>query len=140
MTHQLHFASVIPYDIGALGITVPVILRASGTVASFDAKLDTGSSHCVFKRLHGEFLGFAIESGWPRTFSTATGIFQAYGHWVTLSVKEFDFDVMVYFAKDDEYNRNVLGRHGFLQLVRLGLVDYEGQLFLSRYDVDPSGL
>ncbi len=134
MTYQLGFATMLAYDAGALGITLPVVLRAGESFASFAAKLDTGSSHCVFERLHGEFLGFEIESGWPRTFSTATGTFLAYGHSLTLSVKEFDFDVMVYFAKDYEFNRNVLGRHGFLQLVRLGLVDYDGQLFLSHYD------
>lgn len=134
MTHQLSFAALIAYDAGAPGITVPVVLRAGASFASFEAKLDTGSSHCVFKRLHGEFLGFEIESGWPRTFGTATGTFQAYGHSLTLSVKDFDFDVMVYFAKDHEYNRNVLGRHGFLQLLRLGLIDYDGQLFLSQRD------
>jgi hypothetical protein len=134
MTHQLDFASVIAYDAGALGIPVAVVLRAGEAVASCEAKLDTGSSHCVFKRMHGEFLGFEIESGWPRTFSTATGAFLAYGHSVTLSVKSFDFDAMVYFAKDDDYNRNVLGRHGFLQLVRLGLIDYDGQPFLSHRD------
>ena len=139
MMHQLSFASLIAYDAGALGITIPVVLRAGELFASFEAKLDTGSSHCVFKRLHGEFLGFEIESGWPRTFSTATGTFLAYGHSLTLSVKEFDLDVLVYFAKDYEYNRNVLGRHGFLQLMRLGLIDYDGQLFLSHRDNAQNG-
>ncbi|MBI3760218.1 MAG: hypothetical protein HY269_10775, partial [Deltaproteobacteria bacterium] len=56
-----------------------------------------------------------------------------------LAVKQFDFDVMVYFAQDYVFNRNVLGRHGFLQLVRLGLVDYDGQLFLSHRDADNNG-
>lgn len=32
-------------------------------------------------------------------------------------------------------NQNVLGRHGWLERVVLGLVDYEGKLLLSRYSV-----
>jgi hypothetical protein len=29
---------------------------------------------------------------------------------------------------------NVLGRHGWIERMRLGLVDYEGLLFLAHYD------
>lgn len=134
MTHQLRFASLIEYDVNLPSIEVSAVLGFNETTVEVKAKLDTGSSHCVFERWQGELLGLDIEAGWPRTFSTATGSFQTYGHWVTLSVKQFDFDVMVYFAKDHEFNRNVLGRHGFLQLVRLGLIDYDGQLFLSHRD------
>lgn len=48
-------------------------------------------------------------------------------------VKGFDFDAMVYFPADDFINRNVPGRHGFINRVQLGLIDYEGKLFLSRF-------
>lgn len=40
---------------------------------------------------------------------------------------------MVYFAADDYFPRNLLGRHGWLDQVRVGVIDYEGLLFLSRY-------
>jgi hypothetical protein len=40
----------------------------------------------------------------------------------------------VYFAKDESFTRNVLGRQGWLDRVKLGLIDYEGRLFLSKYD------
>jgi hypothetical protein len=39
-----------------------------------------------------------------------------------------------YFAHDPEIRRDVLGRFGWLQQVRLGLVDYEGKLFVAKYD------
>jgi|KBSSwiStaDraftv2_1062776.scaffolds.fasta_scaffold143406_2 hypothetical protein len=29
---------------------------------------------------------------------------------------------------------NVLGRHGFIEQMSLGLVDYEGKLYLDRYE------
>jgi hypothetical protein len=64
---------------------------------------------------------------------TATGTFKAYGHSVTLSVLGNSFDVMVYFAEHEGFGRNVLGRRGWLDRVRLGLIDYEGKLYLSKY-------
>lgn len=39
----------------------------------------------------------------------------------------------VYFAKEESFTRNVLGRQGFLDRVKLGLIDYEGKLLLSAY-------
>jgi hypothetical protein len=40
---------------------------------------------------------------------------------------------LVYFAEDENFSRNVLGRHGWLELVTIGLIDYDGKLYLSRY-------
>lgn len=64
------------------------------------------------------------------------GSFLAYGHAVTLSVSDFDFDMVAYFAADESFNRNVLGRHGFLDRVLIGLDDYAGKLYLRRNDDD----
>ena len=88
--------------------------------------------------MQGERLGLDIESGDPRDFSTATGSFRAYGHAITLLVAGMEFDSVVYFAAREGYNRNVLGRQGWLNQVRLGLLDYEGKLYLSRADEDRS--
>jgi hypothetical protein len=65
------------------------------------------------------------------------GNFQVYGHQVTLTVLGITLDTTVYFAAHEQFNRNVLGRQGWLNVVRLGLVDYEGKLYLSHYD-DPA--
>ncbi len=134
MNYLLNFFDLLEYDPGEAGIQLPIVLHVGQRFASFDAKLDTGASHCIFARTYGEELGFDIEAGYSLTVSTATGYFIAYGHYVTLSLKDFTFDVMVYLARDHAFNRNVLGRHGFLNLVRLGLIDYDGKLFLSRRD------
>lgn len=131
--YQLVFSNLHSYDPGKLGIMVPVILRSGLVDVQVETKLDTGSTFCVFERGWGEELGFDIESGHIEWIGTPMGAFRAYGHQVTLSVLEFDFEITAYFAADTSFNRNVLGRHGFLNRLRLGLADYEGQMYLSRF-------
>lgn len=49
-----------------------------------------------------------------------------------MSVLGFEFNTTIYFA-NFKYPRNVLGRYGWLQQMRIGIVDYEGKLFVARY-------
>ena len=136
MTEQhLIFDRLIHYDSGQDGVTVEVSLSLSAVSVSFPAKVDTGASYCIFERRHGEALGLSIESGLPQPISTATGRFLTYGHQVTLGTVGYEFDSIVYFAADEHFDRNVLGRHGWLDRVVLGLIDYEGKLLLSRYNL-----
>ncbi len=116
-----------------MGISVDVTLKLKGQSTSFTAKIDTGADHCIFKRKEGEQLGLTIEEGLPQRFRTATGNFLAYGHDVSVQVADLDFDSMEFFAADDNFARNVLGRFGWLDGIVLGLVDYEGKLYLGRY-------
>lgn len=131
--YQLDFDKLIEYDAGESGITVRTTLKISNKNVSFSAKIDTGSALCVFERKHGEELGFEIEKGLFQQIGTATGVFIAYGFRVGLRVENLEFDSLVYFAKDENFNRNVLGRRGWLDLIKVGLIDYEGKLYLSRY-------
>lgn len=135
MDHSLNFEQLLEYDPGQAGITIEVCLNLFERNVGFAAKIDTGATYCIFERKHGEALGLNVESGLPQFISTVTGRFLTYGHEVTLSVAGYDFDSLVYFAADESFNRNVLGRHGWLDRVILGLVDYEGKLFLSRYGI-----
>ncbi len=137
MAETLGFAVTHNYDTRRAGITVDVLLRLGGKEVEVVAKLDTGASFCIFRRIYGELLGLAIESGQPETLSTPTGSFLAYGHDVTLIVLGLEFQTTVYFAADENFTRNVLGRQGWLDRIRLGLIDYEGKLFLSDYN-DPN--
>ena len=41
---------------------------------------------------------------------------------------------MVFFAEDENFRRNVLGRNGWLDRVVIGINDYDGKLYLSRYE------
>ena len=98
------------------------------------AKLDTGATHCIFERVYGEQLGLNIESGQSRTFHTANGEFQAYGHEVTITCFEWQFQSFVFFPAALEIQRNVLGQQGWLQQFRVALVDYDSVLHLSHYN------
>lgn len=100
---------------------------------TFEAKVDTGATYCIFERKHGESIGLSIETGLQQPISTANGRFLTFGHEVTLTVCGFQFDCIAYFAADEAIRRKVLGRYGWLDRVVLGLIDYEGKLLLSRY-------
>ncbi len=127
----VEFAETYDYDTRLVGITVPVFLFDGQKTVEFKAKIDTGSSFCIFERKSGEFLGLDIESGEEIRISTATSPFTAYGHELTLSVLGIESYAKVYFAKEEWFTRNVLGRQGWLDRVKLGLIDYEGKLLLS---------
>jgi predicted aspartyl protease len=133
MAYQLSFERLISYDAGQSGITVDTTLKLAEKSVSLVAKVDTGASYCIFERKHALSLGLSIESGLKQPISTATGRFLTYGHEVALVVGGFEFDSIAYFAADAGLERNVLGRHGWLDRVILGVVDYEGKLLLSRY-------
>lgn len=62
------------------------------------------------------------------------GVLLAFGHSVTLSTFDWEFDSLVYFARDYNLPRNLLGREGWLQKVRLAVVDYDAELYLSPYN------
>lgn len=130
---NLDFEKLVFYDAGKKGISVNTKLKLSDKETSFQSKIDTGSSFCIFERRFGETLGLEIEEGLFQNIGTATGIFKVFGFRMTLEVENFQFDSLVYFAEDENFKRNVLGQHGFLELVKLGLIDYEGKLYLSRY-------
>jgi hypothetical protein len=133
MPYQLTFAQMTEYDTAQPGVTITASLRLGKGEVTFDAKIDTGSTNCVFSRNLGEKLGLDIESGLPKWIATATGRFLTYEHEVTLSVRGFDFFILACFAEDDAFQRNVLGRHGFLVQVKLGLVDYQSKLYLDHF-------
>ena len=132
--HQLDFDTLHTYGTDKESVEVPVTLRLGQSTVRFPAQVDTGASFCVFERGYAETLGLAVETGSPLRFSTAMGNFDAYGHMLTLETLGYSFDVTVYFARDDSFTRNVLGRRGWLDQVRLGIVEYEGKLYLSRYN------
>lgn len=130
----IEFAETYKYDTMLVGITVPVALFDSENNSAFKAKIDTGASFCIFERKNGERLGIEIESGEEIRISTATGYFTAYGHELTMFVLGIETFSKVYFAKEESFTRNVLGRQGWLDRVKLGLIDYEVKLLLSAYD------
>jgi hypothetical protein len=81
-------------------------------------------------------LGLEIENGVRQNFSTVSGSFTAFGHTVFISAMGFSLEALVYFAQDESYRRNVLGRNGWISKLRLGLIDHDCELYASLYD-DP---
>lgn len=137
MSDQLTFSRTYQYDTRLVGISIPVKLQWGSVAAEVEAGVDTGSSHCVFRRADATLLGIDVDSGLPQMVRTVAGSFLTYAHEVVLVVLGVETTTAVYFAADDNFSRNVLGRQGWLDRVRLGLVDYDGKLYLSAYD-DPS--
>ncbi|MCU0239257.1 MAG: hypothetical protein MUC29_07435 [Pyrinomonadaceae bacterium] len=133
MAETLEFDIVHNYKIFEVGITVEATLQNGDLSVDIDAKIDTGSTYCIFERYYGERLDLDIESGLPIKIGTATGSFQAFGHELNLSVLGIETTSTVYFAESDYFDRNVLGRIGWLDRVKLGLIDQENKLFLSEY-------
>lgn len=134
MPETLRFAEVYFYNTLEAGVTIPVKLFSANIEQDVRAKVDTGSTYCIFERSIGEALGLNIESGIRERIGTATGGFWAYGHTITLEVLNIRTEATVFFIADEGIKRNVLGRTGWLDRVRLGLIDYEGRLFLSAND------
>lgn len=135
VAHTFTFNVLHLYDTTASDITIPVKLSVGDKqVIIPDAKLDTGASFCIFQQSYGELLEVDIERGSQEQIKTATGSFLAYGHELSLSTLGFEFLVTVYFASLPGFSRNVLGRRGWLNQIGLGLIDYEGKLYASKYD------
>ena len=116
------------------GISIPVMLSFGEREVQLPAVVDTGSTYCLFERSFGESLGLDIEAGMRQEFRTAAGHFLAFGHELTLSTLGIDVDATVYFFADEAIRKNVLGRRGWLDRVRLAIVDYEQILYLAPYD------
>lgn len=132
--YNLNFEKIVSYDAGDVGISINVKVELGSLVSEFVAKLDTGASACVFNRAYGEQVGIKIETGELQKFSTTTGTFSAFGHYVSLTIADYKFYPQVFFAEDENFNRNVLGRRGFLDRVIVGINDYDGKLYLCRYE------
>ena len=133
MSYHMSFAKLVQYDPGQLSITVAVTLSLSQDHINCEAKVDTGASLCIFARDLGEQLGLEVESGMRQLVGTVTGTFVVYLHEVNMSVAGLECSAFVGFSEDTGFRRKVLGRRGFLEQVTLGLVDYQGQLYLSYY-------
>ena len=131
--HSLTFPLLHSYS-GQAAISIPLTLVASPTShVDLLAKLDTGSTYCIFDRNYSNLLGLDLYSGVPQRIRAATGGFQTYGHELTVSVFDLEWQAMVYFAERESLALNVLGRRGFLDRLRIGVVDYDEKLYLGLY-------
>lgn len=134
MPYSLSFRERHAYRSSDTGVSIPFSLSAGSETVRSSAKVDTGAEYCVFDRGLAEALLIEVERGTHLNFSTVAGGFRAYGHELTLTVLSLEVHALVYFYENPRFTRNVLGRNGWLDRVRLGLVDYDSAVYLSPYD------
>jgi len=134
MAYQLDFEKQVSFADTGDGIALEAEIRYSDVSVKIDARIDTGAAYSIFERRFGEELGLEIESGMRQRFGTATGGFYAYGFRVTLLTADLEFDSMVFFAEEDNFTKNVLGRITWLDNLALGLVAGAGKIYLSRFE------
>lgn len=122
------------YPEHADGIVIPVSLSSGQAFHKVEAVVDPGAAVCLFSREIGEILGLNIENGVYQRLGTLTGGLDAFGHEVGLQTYDIAFTSTVYFASDYWLRRNLLGRNGWLNKLRFGLIEYDQLVYLSRYD------
>ena len=134
---SLTFSKQIKYPDDDAGIQIDITLSTDEeNFINVIAKLDTGSTFCIFQRRFAEALKLNVEEGERESVRTAKGNFTAFGHEITLKCSDMELATTVYFAQDESFPINVVGRRGFLQMLKLGLIEYEQMLYLSPYNED----
>jgi len=116
---------------------LPIELSFGQESIILTARLDTGASNCIFQRSLAEAIGLEVEKGRKEIFNTVTGNFVAYGHEVQLKMlncPELELFTTVYFADNYSFRRDVIGRQGWLDRLRVAIIDYEAKIFLSDYN------
>jgi hypothetical protein len=136
MAFQLSFDSQHKYANREGPLNVRTILSMGAQQVHCVAAIDTGATVCLFQREIGEALDLDLEAGPFIQLSTLTGTLRAYGHEVTLQTFDVVLQTTVYFSATHGLERNLLGRIGWLQQVKLGIVDHDERIYLNHYDAD----
>lgn len=134
MPFRISFAKAHSYARLGDSIALPVVLQVGSERIDLVASLDTGAAYCLFQRSYAEALGIEVERGVPMSFATANSSFEAYGHEVAIVTLEIEVNSLVFFFADASIVKNVLGRHGWLDRVRVGIVDHDQLLYVVDYD------
>lgn len=132
--HQLGFTYIYDYSSEDESVLLPVSLRVGSEQVRMAASIDTGASFCMFGAEIAEALGLTLDRGAHMRFRTANSVFEAFGHEVEISVLGVVTNAMVYFFADPAIEKNVLGRTGWLDRVRVGLVHHDSKVYLAPYD------
>lgn len=107
---SLDFSDRVDYS-GYDEVTVEIfIANGPGIQIAIDAKVDTGSRFCIFQPQYANLLDISLGAGLRERIRTAAGHFIAYGHEVTLTVSDFEWETVVYFAEVESFPVNVVGR------------------------------
>jgi hypothetical protein len=132
---ELRFDVQHRYEESESGILVPVRLSSGSGSVALRARLDTGAADCLFDQHYADLLGINVESGYRRIYRTVTGSFPAFGHEIVLQTMGMEWEAMVFFHSFGDPRNAFLGRRGWLDRIRLALIHYDREMFLSRYDL-----
>lgn len=129
------------FDYGRLarlsrGVFAPVILNTgSASTRIIEARVDSGSSYCVFGRQWADVLSLDWETGQPLMISTAAGAFYAHLHEVTVKLLNFEWTTWVAFAEWDimppSPARDVLGLNGLFDHFLVAIDDRAEMIYLE---------
>ena len=128
---SLDFDADLEYQETAAGILVPVRLIHGDRSVELTARLDTGAADCLFDRFYAEMLELP-KSGVERHYRTVTGSFAAFGHEITIETLGLQWVALVFFHAMGNPAHAFLGRRGWLDRVRIGIVHDRRRLFLGR--------
>jgi len=132
---ELEFARGYDYSGEDGSIVIPVVLRNGANEVRLAASVDTGASFCVFGTEIADALGLDLVSGVRKCFRTANSVFDAYGHELELHVLGLATHSLIHFFADLAIDKNVLlGRTGWLDRVRPGLIHHDSKICLAPYD------
>jgi predicted aspartyl protease len=134
LAYRISFAKRHSYAGPDDTISLPVVLRSGQETISLVANLDTGAAYCLFERSYAEALGIDVERGVPMNFATANSRFEAFGHEVGIGTLDLEVHSLVFFFADANIVKNVLGRHGWLDRLSVGIVDREQLLYVGDHD------
>jgi len=132
--HQLEFTHLYDYSGEDESVILPVVLRSGPKQVRLAANVDTGASFCLFWSGDRRSTWPRLEGGIRKRFRTANSGFDAFGHEVELSVFGVATTSIVCFFADPMIEKNVLGRIGWLDRVRFGLVHHDSKAYLAQYD------
>ena len=133
--YQIDFTTIHSYSSEREGISVPVVLKAGENSVRLAASVDTGETFCIVRNELADALGLDPANATLKRFRTANSSFEAFGHEVEISVLGVTTVSTVYFFADASI-KNVLRRVGWLDRVRLGLVDHDTTMYLAPYDTE----
>jgi hypothetical protein len=129
---SLEFDGDFEYKEISAGILVPIRLIHGDYSVELSARLDTGAADCLFDRSYADILGLS-GSGIEREYRTVTGSFKAFGHEVTIETLGLEWSALVFFHAMGNPAHAFVGRRGWLDRIRLGIVHYEQRLFVGPY-------
>lgn len=129
---SLEFDTDHHYEEVSSGILVPVRLTHGDRSVELRARVDTGAADCLFDSSYAGVLGLG-DSAIEREYRTVTGSFRARGHELTVETLGLQWSALVFFCQMGNPAGAFLGRRGWLDRVRLGIVHYEQKLFLGQY-------